>query len=78
MRSISDQLHRSSLHHSFVCLQMLVTKFFRAFCKLSFFFYIFLNSFDALEGPLGARSKELEDQVKFFQFNRDVDDELVL
>jgi hypothetical protein len=30
-----------------------------------------------LEGPLGARSNELEDQVTFFQFNRDVDDELV-
>ena len=34
-------------------------------------------SFDALEEPLSARSKELEDQVKFYQFNRDVDDELV-
>lgn len=41
-------------------------------------FHYFLNSFDALEGPLSARSKELEDQVQFFQFNRDVDDELVL
>ncbi|XP_028393281.1 spectrin beta chain, non-erythrocytic 1-like isoform X3 [Dendronephthya gigantea] len=33
-------------------------------------------SFDALEEPLSTRSKELEDQVKFYQFNRDVDDEL--
>ena len=47
------------------------------FSKVFFIIIIFSNSFDALEGPLGARSKELEDQVKFFQFNRDVDDELV-
>ena len=41
MCSMSDQLHSSSLHHSFVCLQMLVTKFFSAFCELSFFIIFF-------------------------------------